>query len=171
MPISDDDARLGTPASRALPGPGKEALIYGVTFLLMLWPLAVSGAPFYSADSSSYLRGGAFGFNTGLLILDHWWQSLFGAASTAATSKMPSQALLTLLPIVPPRGIRYPGCHPHLRAGKAAEGASSWTRFGGPAVVERRPLGRPVTLRRRLSVALPLSESLRNYCATRREPG
>lgn len=46
----------------------------------MLWPLAVNRGPFYAADSASYLRGGEFGFNTGLLILDNWWQSLFATA-------------------------------------------------------------------------------------------
>lgn len=54
-----------------------EGLVFAGTLLLMLWPLAVNRAPFYSADSASYLRGGEFGFNTGLLILDHWWHSLF----------------------------------------------------------------------------------------------
>lgn len=49
-----------------------------VTFLLMLWPLAINGAPFYSDDSSSYLRGGAFGFETGLSMLSEWWESIVG---------------------------------------------------------------------------------------------
>lgn len=64
-----------------------EGLIFAVTLLLMLWPLAVNRAPFYSADSASYLRGGEFGFNTGLLILDHWWNTLFAtpAGTTAAS--------------------------------------------------------------------------------------
>ncbi|NUT00350.1 MAG: hypothetical protein HOP96_05190, partial [Sphingomonas sp.] len=59
------------------------AVIFSVTLLLMLWPLAINRAPFYSADSASYLHGGEFGFNTGLLILDHWWQSLIGTAAPA----------------------------------------------------------------------------------------
>src|SRR5207248_528261 len=62
----------------------REVLIYLVTLLLLLWPLAVNGAPFYSPDSASYLRGGGFGFNTGLLILDHWWHSLVGTTTSVA---------------------------------------------------------------------------------------
>ena len=54
-----------------------------VTFLFLLWPLAANGAPFYSDDSSSYLRGGWFGFETALLILSQWWQSLAGGLSIA----------------------------------------------------------------------------------------
>jgi hypothetical protein len=62
----------------------RAALItFCTTLLLMLWPLAINRAPFYSADSASYLHGGEFGFNTGLLILDHWWQSLIGSAASA----------------------------------------------------------------------------------------
>ncbi len=57
-------------------------ITFFTTLLLMLWPLAVNRAPFYSADSASYLHGGEFGFNTGLLILDHWWQSLVGATAS-----------------------------------------------------------------------------------------
>ena len=64
-------------------------ITFFTTLLLMLWPLAINRAPFYSADSASYLHGGEFGFNTGLLILDHWWQSLTGsAASAGADPKM-----------------------------------------------------------------------------------
>jgi len=47
-----------------------------IALVLLLWPLAVNGAPFYSPDSASYLRGGAFGFDTGFLFLQNWWQSL-----------------------------------------------------------------------------------------------
>ena len=57
-----------------------EILVYLITFLLLLWPLALNRGPFYSEDSASYLRGGGFGFNTGLLILDHWWQSIMGTS-------------------------------------------------------------------------------------------
>ncbi len=40
------------------------------TLALLLWPLAVNGRPFYSADSASYFRGGKLGFDTSLLILE-----------------------------------------------------------------------------------------------------
>lgn len=55
------------------------------SWLLLLWPLLLNGGPFYSDDSGSYLRGGEFGFNTGLLILDNWWHSL-----TAPTGPAPA---------------------------------------------------------------------------------
>jgi hypothetical protein len=64
----------------------REGIIYAVTLLLLLWPLAVNGAPFYSPDSASYLRGGGFGFNTGLLMLDHWWHALTGGVVPAGAS-------------------------------------------------------------------------------------
>jgi len=64
----------------------QEILIFLATLLLMLWLLAVNGAPFYAADSASYLRGGAFGFHTGLLMVQDWWQSLFGATPAAGGS-------------------------------------------------------------------------------------
>ena len=86
MSTFEDGQRLARPASRNRLSMRKEALIFGVTLLLMLWPLAINGAPFYSSDSASYLRGGSFGFNTGLLIIGHWWQSLFDAASTSVAS-------------------------------------------------------------------------------------
>jgi hypothetical protein len=66
-----------------------ESLVFAVTLLLMLWPLAINRAPFYSADSASYLHGGEFGFNTGLLILNHWWQSLFASSTSAAAASDP----------------------------------------------------------------------------------
>ena len=59
----------------------EEISVYLVTLVLLLWPLSVNGAPFYSADSASYLRGGAFGFDTGLLFLQQWWQSLVARGS------------------------------------------------------------------------------------------
>ncbi len=55
-------------------------LVYVATLLLLSWPLLVNGAPFYSEDSTSYLRGGRFGFNTGLLIVHQWWQWLVPAS-------------------------------------------------------------------------------------------
>ena len=61
-----------------------EIVLFLITLVLLLWPLAVNRAPFYSADSASYLRGGAFGFDTGLLFLQNWWHSLIGAASATA---------------------------------------------------------------------------------------
>ena len=86
MSISDNDALSVAHGPRTLKRRRNEILIFSVTLLLMLWPLAVNGAPFYSVDSGSYLRGGAFGFSTGLLIIGHWWQSLFEAAGTATAS-------------------------------------------------------------------------------------
>jgi len=70
-----------------------EIPVFCVTLLLMLWPLAINGAPFYSADSASYLRGGAFGFHTGLLIVHDWWQSIFSAPGAAAGGN--SKAMVT----------------------------------------------------------------------------
>lgn len=48
---------------------GRELLIFLVTMLVMLWPLAINRAPFYASDSASYLRGGELGFNTALMML------------------------------------------------------------------------------------------------------
>jgi hypothetical protein len=58
-----------------------EIVVYLITLALLSWPLAVNRAPFYSADSASYLRGGAFGLETGLLFLQHWWESLVTSPS------------------------------------------------------------------------------------------
>ncbi|MXO60728.1 hypothetical protein GRI89_14390 [Altererythrobacter salegens] len=55
----------------------RQATIDLVTFLMLLWPLILNGSPFYSADSGSYLRGGEFGFNTGLDVFWHWWDTTF----------------------------------------------------------------------------------------------
>jgi hypothetical protein len=78
---------VGDGASNSLNGAAVswrgELLLFAIVLALMLWPLAINAAPFYSADSASYLRGGGFGFNTGLLIVDHWWQGLAGTASVA----------------------------------------------------------------------------------------
>lgn len=72
-----------TSAANPESGGSRVALVtFLLTLLLMLWPLAINRAPFYSADSASYLHGGEFGFNTGLLILDHWWQSLAGTTAS-----------------------------------------------------------------------------------------
>ena len=64
-------------------GVRQEALFYVGAVALLLWPLAINRAPFYSADSASYLRGGAFGINTALHMLHYWWQTLVGAAPGA----------------------------------------------------------------------------------------
>lgn len=61
----------------------KDIAIDLVGFLLIVWPLAVNGAPFYSEDTSSYLRGGGFGFHTGLAILAQWWTSIAGGLPAA----------------------------------------------------------------------------------------
>ena len=60
----------------------REISIFLITLVLLSWPLAVNGAPFYSADSASYLRGGAFGFDTGFLFMQNWWRSLVTTAPT-----------------------------------------------------------------------------------------
>ena len=75
----------------------REGSVFLVTLALMLWPLALNGAPFYSSDSASYLRGGEFGFNTGLTILDHWWQSLFGTAGDAGAVADPKAIVATAI--------------------------------------------------------------------------
>ena len=61
-----------------------------VTWLLLLWPLVVNGVPFYSSDSASYLRGGEFGFNTGILMIDQWWRLLFAASAPPAVVEGPN---------------------------------------------------------------------------------
>ncbi len=58
----------------------QEIALFLLTTFLLTWPLVINGSPFYSGDSASYLRGGRFGFDTGLLMLDHWWDALVGAA-------------------------------------------------------------------------------------------
>lgn len=58
----------------------EEIALFLLTTLLLTWPLAINGSPFYAGDSASYLRGGSFGFHTGLLILNQWWDALIGAA-------------------------------------------------------------------------------------------
>jgi hypothetical protein len=78
-------------AERVDPG-SREISIYLITVALLLWPLAVNGSPFYSADSASYLRGGAFGFNTGLLFLQQWWQSIASTASAVTAGIDPKAA-------------------------------------------------------------------------------
>lgn len=75
---------------------GGAAVAYFVTLLFLLWPFTVNGGPFYMEDSTSYLRGGALGFHTGLLILDNWWQSLFGAPAVHQTGADP-HAVVTVL--------------------------------------------------------------------------
>jgi hypothetical protein len=80
------------PAERVDPG-SREISIYLITLALLLWPLAVNGSPFYSADSASYLRGGAFGFNAGLLFLQQWWQSIVSTASAVTAGVDPKAAV------------------------------------------------------------------------------
>lgn len=71
----------------------REIGIFLITLALLLWPLAVNRAPFYSPDSASYLRGGAFGFDNGLLFLQHWWQSLASAETAAIVGSDPKAAV------------------------------------------------------------------------------
>ena len=60
--------------------PVRVMLFFLSAWLILLWPLVVNGAPFYSADSGSYLRGGEFGFNTGWSMINQWWRSAFTAS-------------------------------------------------------------------------------------------
>ena len=85
-------ARHSDPAERTAPR-FRETVVYLITLLLLLWPLAINGAPFYSADSASYLRGGAFGFHTGLLFPQTWWQSLATTASSVTTAPDPKEVV------------------------------------------------------------------------------
>jgi hypothetical protein len=77
----------------ALNGP-QEIIIYLVTLAVMLWPLAANGAPFYTPDSASYLRGGRFGFETASFLLQHWWQGLAGLTSAASTAAGDPKAII-----------------------------------------------------------------------------
>lgn len=83
---SDDHGRPALTPAHSASEYRNEILVFVATLLLMLWPLAINGAPFYSADSASYLHGGAFGFSTGLLIIGQWWHSLFETASAAVAT-------------------------------------------------------------------------------------
>ena len=71
----------------------REIAIFLITLLIMLWPLLLNRAPFYSDDSGSYLRGGEFGLNTGLSMIELWWNSLFAAPSVMATTVDPNAAV------------------------------------------------------------------------------
>lgn len=73
--------------------PHRGIAFFLITWLLLLWPLLVNGVPFYSADSGSYLRGGEFGFNTGLSMIDQWWHSLFVSPPAVAEDPNASVAL------------------------------------------------------------------------------
>ena len=70
-----------------------DAQFFLVAWMLLLWPLLLNGAPFYSDDSGSYLRGGEFGFNTGLQIIEHWWNGLAGSAGSATGVESPQAAV------------------------------------------------------------------------------
>ena len=61
----------------------QEIALFVLTTLLLTWPLAINGSPFFAGDSASYLRGGTFGFHTGLQALDQWWNAL-GASPVAS---------------------------------------------------------------------------------------
>lgn len=69
-------------------------LFFFGAWILLLWPLAVNQAPFYFGDSPSYLRGGAFGFDTGLAILRQQWQALVGTAPSAGFGGGDQRALV-----------------------------------------------------------------------------
>jgi hypothetical protein len=84
---------VGDVASNKLSWRG-EILIFAVTLVLMLWPLAINGRPFYASDSTSYLRGGGFGFHTALTMIDTWWQSLFAPAATSTGSAADTKAVV-----------------------------------------------------------------------------
>ena len=64
--------------------PERQGVLFFVcAWILLLWPLAVNHTPFYFGDSPSYLRGGAFGFDTGLAIFRQHWDALVGAVPNA----------------------------------------------------------------------------------------
>lgn len=63
----------------------QEIALFLLTTLLLTWPMLLNGAPFYTGDSASYLRGGNFGFHTGLQLLDQWWNALGGALPATST--------------------------------------------------------------------------------------
>src|SRR5512142_1500252 len=72
-------------------------LAYVVTFLFLLWPLLLNGAPFYFDDSASYLRGGRFGLSTGFLMVHHWWQSLGPDSLSNGTGSDPKAIIATAI--------------------------------------------------------------------------
>lgn len=84
----------------------QEIAVYLVTLILLLWPLALNWAPFYTADSASYLRGGGFGFDTGILALQHWWQGLFGLTVAPASGGDPKAMVVGA--VAEAGGIRSP---------------------------------------------------------------
>lgn len=59
---------------------------------LLLWPLALNGHPFYIPDSASYLRGGATGIDTGILMLREWLQDIFASAGGLGTAPASSSS-------------------------------------------------------------------------------
>ncbi|HEU0284261.1 MAG TPA: hypothetical protein VFR52_03860 [Sphingomicrobium sp.] len=67
----------------------QEIALFLLTTLLLTWPMWINGAPFYTGDSASYLRGGNFGFHTGLQMLHQWWNTLAGASPVTSTSEDP----------------------------------------------------------------------------------
>lgn len=67
----------------------QEIALFLLTTLFLAWPMFVNGAPFYAGDSASYLRGGNFGFHTGLQVLDQWWNALVGAPPLTSTGEDP----------------------------------------------------------------------------------
>jgi hypothetical protein len=83
----------GSATSAAIAWRRPDMAIDLATFLLLLWPLAVNGAPFYSEDSASYLRGGGVGFDTALHMLSQAWQSVSGAAPAAGPVSGSAQAV------------------------------------------------------------------------------
>lgn len=89
MPDGSGAEKASGARSSEVAFPGKVALFL-IAWLLLLWPLVLNGAPFYSDDSGSYLRGGEFGFRTGLLIIDQWLQptAAAGGHSTSGDPKV-----------------------------------------------------------------------------------
>ena len=70
-----------------------EIALFLLTTLFLTWPLAMSGSPFYASDSASYLRGGNFGFDTALLMLDQWWNGLLGTSTAASANGDPTASV------------------------------------------------------------------------------
>ena len=82
----------------------QEIALFLLTTLLLTWPMWVNGAPFYSGDSASYLRGGSFGFDTGLQILDHWWNAIADASPVTSIGEEPKAIVAAA--VAESRGVR-----------------------------------------------------------------
>ena len=50
----------------------REAALWLIASVFLLWPVFVNSGPFYESDSASYIRGGKLGVETGVAMLDRW---------------------------------------------------------------------------------------------------